>query len=162
MDDDNFYPPSRVEHAVEQILNSDKEIAGLSSLPVLCIENSDLWLSTSPGENYVTPGTFAFKRSFLENHNYNNEDASYEEREFLNNFKTPIIQLDPFQTILFISHTSNMRTSQEAPDKHHIIKNKIKKQSNLSGQQRKALNRIREEHLRASQIFPITEKRFVF
>ena len=89
MDDDNFYPPSRVEHAVEQILNSDKEIAGLSSLPVLCIENSDLWLSTSPGENYVTPGTFAFKRSFLENHNYKNEDASYEEREFLNNFQNP-------------------------------------------------------------------------
>ena len=162
MDDNNFYPPSHVKHAVEQLLNSDKEIAGLSSLPVLCIENPELWLTASPAENHATPAKFAFKRSFLDNHNYKNEDVSCEEREFLNNFKTPIIQLDPFQTILFISHTSNMRTSQEAPDKHHIIKNKIKKQSNLSGQQRKALNRIREEHLSASQIFHITEKRFVF
>ena len=47
MDDDDFYPPSRVEHAVEQLLNSDKEIAGLSSLPVLCIEKPDLRLTTT-------------------------------------------------------------------------------------------------------------------
>jgi len=75
MDDDDFYPPSRVEHAVNSLLKSDKEIAGASIMPVLFIENHDLWMEGTKGENKATAGTLACKRSYLEKNRYSEEDT---------------------------------------------------------------------------------------
>ena len=165
MDDDDFYPPSRVEHAVEALLNSEKEIAGASKLPILSLENTDFWISGPYGENHATPATLAFKRSFLKNHSYSNEDTSGEEKEFLNNFTTPMIQLDPFQTILCIAHKSN------TDDKHAILQKrehsqndigKLQRQTNLSQDQTKVLSLIAEEHRSACAKSFTTKNRFTF
>lgn len=55
MDDDDFYPPSRIQHAVDSLSNSDKEIAGSSTLPILCIDNADFFMSKSASENHPCP-----------------------------------------------------------------------------------------------------------
>ena len=165
MDDDDFYPPSRIQHAVDSLMNSNKEIAGSSTLPILCIDNADFLMSKSASENHPTPGTFAFKRSYLENHSYAEEDMFEEEREFLSNYTSPVIQLDPFQTILCISHNSNTNkkyaTPQKAGTDQSFIDNS-REQTQLSETQRKVLNLIRDEYL-AARTAPLTTKtRYTF
>ena len=165
MDDDDFYPPSRIQHAVDSLSNSNKEIAGSSILPILCIDNADFLMSKSASENHPSPGTFAFKRSYLENHSYAEADKFEEERDFLNNYTTPIIQLDPFQTILCISHDSNTNkkyaTPQKAGTDQSFIDNS-REQTQLSETQRKVLNLIRDEHLAARAAPGSTESRYTF
>ena len=165
MDDDDFYPPNRVEHAVEALLNSEKEIAGTSKLPILSVENIDFWISGPHGDNHATPGTFAFKRSFLETHSYVNDDTCGEEKEFLNHFTTPIIQLDPFQTILCIAHDSNTVGKHAMLTKRKNSLNDIDKptrQDSLSQDQIKVLHLIAAEHRSACTTASITESRFIF
>ena len=154
MDDDDFYPPNRVEHAVKSLLQSDKEIAGSSTLPILFIENSELWIAGPYSKNHATAGTFAFKRSFLDKNSYTNSDASGEEREFLKNYTIPMVQLDPFQTIICISHDSNTY------DKHSMLPEpgqvynpeyKMKKHEHLTQEQVKALKAISLKYLTAAQ-----------
>ena len=164
MDDDDFYPPNRVEHAVESLLKSNKEIAGSSTLPILFIDKGDLWIAGPYGENHATAATFAFKRSFLEHSNYKNEDTSGEEKEFLKNYTAPMVQLDPFQTIVCIAHESNTY------DKHQMLpepgldnnpKCRMKRFNNLTEIQAKTLKMIAQEHLTAGLAIPdSTTKRF--
>ena len=165
MDDDDFYPPSRIQHAVHSLMDSEKEIAGSSTLPILCIDNADFSMSKSVSENHLSPGTFAFKRSYLENHSYTEEDMFEEERDFLNNYTTPIIQLDPFQTILCISHDSNTNKKYATPQKTGTVQSFIdnsREQTQISETQRKVLNLIRDEHL-AARAAPATIKtRYTF
>ena len=152
MDDDDFYPPSRVEHAVKSLLKSNKEIAGSSILPILFIDNADLWIAGPYGENHATAGTFAFKRSLLECNNYKNEDTSGEEKEFLRNYTTPMVQLDPFQTIICIAHESNTYNKHQMLPEPGLDSNpeyKMKRHNNLSESQTNALKMIAEEHARA-------------
>ena len=59
------------------------------------------------GPNHATAGTFAFKRKLLENHKYNDTAALAEEKEFLNNYTVPFVQLEPKKTILVFSHRHN-------------------------------------------------------
>lgn len=165
MDDDDFYPPSRVEHAVEALINSEKEIAGASKLPILHLENTDFWMSGPYGENHATPGTLAFKRSFLENHSYVNEDTSGEEKEFLNNYTAPMVQLDPFQTILCIAHesnTDNKLSMLQQPEQSLNGIDKLKKQTDLSQDQIKVLHLIADEHRSAFKSRDMTKIRFTF
>ena len=152
MDDDDFYPPSRVEHAVKSLLQSDKEIAGSSILPILFIENSELWIAGPYSKNHATAGTFAFKRSFLENNTYTNSDMSGEEKEFLKNYTIPMIQLDPFQTIICISHDSNTYDKHSMLPEHGQDYNpeyKMKKYNHLTQEQAKSLKAISSKHLAA-------------
>lgn len=117
-------------------------------------------MSKSASENHLRPGTFAFKRSYLENHSYAEEDMFEEERDFLNNYTTPIIQLDPFQTILCISRDSNTNKKYATPQKVGTDQNFIdnsREQTQLSETQRKVLNLTRDEHL-ATRTAPDTTK----
>ena len=165
MDDDDFYPPSRIQHAVDCLMDSEKEIAGSSTLPILCIDNTEFLLSEHSSENHASPATFAFKRSFLDNHSYADEDTFEEEREFLDNYTIPIIQLDPFQTILYISHdantSKNYATLQKEGNEHDLINN-FRQQTQLSEAQKKVLNLIRNEHLAAKLTLNTTKTRFTF
>ena len=122
-------------------------------------------MSKSASENHPSPGTFAFKRSYLENHSYAEEDMFEEERDFLNNYTTPIIQLDPFQTILCISHDSNTNkkyaTPQKAGTDQSFIDNS-REQTQLSETQRKVLSLIRDEYLAARADLNTTKTRYTF
>ena len=160
MDDDDFYPPSRVEHAVEALMNSDKEIAGASKLPTFSVESTDFWISGPHGENHATPGTFAFKRSFLDQHSYSNEDICEEGKKFLNNYTSPMIQLDPFQTILCISHQSN--TYNQNTFGQQSDQSIADTKSNLSEDQRRVLTLIKEEFLAADSSRHSMPHRFAF
>ena len=107
MDDDDYYPPTRVAHAVEQLTNSDALIAGSTMLPILFLPEMELWIAGPYGKNHATAGTFAFKRELLDQTQYDEEKTFAEEKSFLKNYQLPMVQLDSEHTILCIAHHRN-------------------------------------------------------
>ena len=108
MDDDDYYPPERISHAVKKLQSDPKVLcAGSSELYIYFKNINELYQFGPYGKNHATAGTFAFKKKMLENSNYNNNAALAEEKEFLNGYTVPFIQLDPLKTILVFSHRHN-------------------------------------------------------
>ena len=111
MDDDDYYPPDRVSHAVERLMENPNALcAGSSEMYIYFKDNKDnsKMVQFGPyGPNHATAGTFAFKRKLLKETQYNEEACLAEEREFLKNYTVPFVQLDPLKTILVFSHSHN-------------------------------------------------------
>ena len=107
MDDDDYYYPSRISHAVSLLQTSGKQIAGSSLLLIYFCHDKQLWISGPFGMNHATANTFAMTKEFARSNFYNNTDTINEEKFFLKNYRTPMAQLDPTQTIICISHSNN-------------------------------------------------------
>ena len=129
MDDDDFYPPDRVSHAVERLTENPGALcAGSSEMYIYFKDNKEKckMVQFGPyGPNHATAGTFAFKRKLLKDTTYNEEACLAEEREFLKNYTVPFVQLDPLKTILVFSHQHNTfdkRTLLENMDSNQYIK----------------------------------------
>lgn len=107
MDDDDFYFPTRISHAVKTLEESGLELAGCTVLPIYFEHDEQLWISGPFDQNHATANTFAMTREFARTNRYNNESSCNEEKEFLDNYTKPMAQLNPWETIVCISHESN-------------------------------------------------------
>ena len=120
MDDDDYYPPERIEHAVTMLTKSKSAIcAGASELYVYFKHIQQMWQCGPYGPNHATAGTFAFKRELLKKSRYNEEACLAEEREFLHGYTIPFVQLDPCKTILVFSHEHNTFDKRKLLDNPH-------------------------------------------
>jgi glycosyltransferase involved in cell wall biosynthesis len=120
MDDDDYYPPERIEHAVSMLTKSKSAIcAGASELYVYFKHIQQMWQCGPYGPNHATAGTFAFKRELLNKSRYNEQACLAEEREFLHGYTIPFIQLDPCKTILVFSHEHNTFDKRKLLDNPH-------------------------------------------
>ena len=116
-DDDDYYPPERVSHAVEMLQKNPKALcAGSSTLFVFFKHVNEMYRLGPYGPNHATAGTFAFHRKLLTQTRYDDFKAVGEEESFLKGYTIPFIQLDPLKTTLLFSHTQNTY------DKSHVIK----------------------------------------
>jgi glycosyltransferase involved in cell wall biosynthesis len=106
-DDDDYYPPNRISHAVQALIKSDKLIAGSSQICIYNAFSNQISVSGPFGSNHATAGTFAYKREYLEKCSFDNEKLAQEEPGFTNGFAEPMIQLDPKSTILVMQHRFN-------------------------------------------------------
>ena len=124
MDDDDYYPPCRVSHAVERLTETKGMLAGTEQVHVYF---PDMDVTQGPESetaatrtghivafgpypstpNHSTAASFAFRRELLDMCAYNNTEALAEERAFLNGFSVPRVTLDPLKTILVFSHDHN-------------------------------------------------------
>lgn len=107
MDDDDYYPPDRVSHAVNALEGSHKLIAGSTLLPILFLPEQELWIAGPYGENHATANTFAFRRELLEQTQYEDNATMAEEKHFLKDYSIPMVQLNPQKTIICIGHNRN-------------------------------------------------------
>jgi hypothetical protein len=108
MDDDDYYPPERVEHAVERLTSDKKALCAGSSEIYIYFKHIQKMYQCGPyGPNHATAGTFAFKRELLEQTKYDSTAELAEEKSFLKNYTVPFVQLDPMKTILVFSHNHN-------------------------------------------------------
>ncbi len=114
MDDDDYYPPTRVEHAVTMLNRSPASlIAGSSTLFIYFKTIEEMYSFGPYGSNHATAATFAFKRKLLLKCRYNETACLAEEKEFLKNYTIPMVQLDPKHVILVFSHSHNTFDKQE-------------------------------------------------
>ena len=107
MDDDDFYPSTRVSHSVERLINSQALCAGSSELHIWFSTLNKMYRFGPYGPNHATAGTFAFKRALLNDTHYEDSAVLAEEKYFLKNYTIPFVQLDPLKTILVFSHEQN-------------------------------------------------------
>lgn len=108
MDDDDYYPPQRVSHAVHMLVtHPDALCAGSSEIYIYFKHIAQMKRFGPYGPNHATAGTFAFKRKLLKHHRYNDEACLAEERAFLKDYTVPFVQLDPMKVILVFSHEHN-------------------------------------------------------
>uniref|UniRef100_A0A6C0DX64 Glycosyltransferase 2-like domain-containing protein n=1 Tax=viral metagenome TaxID=1070528 RepID=A0A6C0DX64_9ZZZZ len=108
MDDDDYYPPERVSHAVDT-LNENREAmcAGASEIYIYFKHIQQLWQAGPYNPNHATAGTFAFRTELLKHTQYEDHASLAEEKQFLKNYTVPFAQLDPLKTILVFSHEHN-------------------------------------------------------
>jgi hypothetical protein len=108
MDDDDYYPPQRVSHAVHMLMTHPEALCAGSSEIYIYFKHIGQMKRFGPyGPNHATAGTFAFKRKLLKQHRYNDDACLAEERAFLKDYTVPFVQLDPMKVILVFSHEHN-------------------------------------------------------
>ena len=110
MDDDDFYFPTRVEDAVKALTNSGPiryQLAGASEVYMFFTDTKDIWKAGPYFEGHATNGTMAWTKEYASKHKYDEAVAFAEEKSFLENYKNPLIQLDPKRVMLVMSHSDN-------------------------------------------------------
>ena len=108
MDDDDYYPPERVQHAIEVLEKNPGAMCAGSSELYLYFKHIDQMYQSGPfGPTHSTAATFAFRRALLNYTQYDDNAALAEERSFLKEYTIPFVQLDPMKSILVFSHDHN-------------------------------------------------------
>jgi glycosyltransferase involved in cell wall biosynthesis len=113
MDDDDYYPPTRIEHAVDKLSSSNILIAGCSDMYIYDYTLDKFCKFKRFGPNHSINSCMAWKKEYLEHHSHDPEKSTGEESSFTNEFKEPMIQLDPKKTVIQSSHSSNTFNKRE-------------------------------------------------
>ncbi len=113
MDDDDYYFPTRVEHCVEMLKNC--ELAGCSKIFVYDWSSDKLLMMnfTSSIKNHSTNNAFAYRRSYLKNHKYDETVDNAEEVSFTNKYQEKMVQLESNKTLFQNCHGSNTYNKRE-------------------------------------------------
>lgn len=113
MDDDDFYFKDRVEHAVNKLMKSKYNIAGCSNHLMYDFQLNTLFQSKKFGEYHSINCCMAWKKKYLETNSCDPNKEFGEESGFTKNFSEPMVQLDPYSTIITMSHTDNTYNKKE-------------------------------------------------
>jgi glycosyltransferase involved in cell wall biosynthesis len=114
MDDDDYYPPERVQHAVETLQKNPKALCAGSSAMFIYFKHVNKMVQFGPyGPNHATAATFAFKRDLLKITRFDEKSSVAEEKKFLKDYTIPFVQLEPKKSILVFSHEQNSFDKRE-------------------------------------------------
>jgi glycosyltransferase involved in cell wall biosynthesis len=107
-DDDDYYPPTRVQTIVDIFASVPPEIQLVgSSLMYMYMPDKTIWSIGPFHKNHSSNATLAYRRTYLLNHEYNNDASKTEEPHFLNHYKEHMIQMNPMTAILVMTHNNN-------------------------------------------------------
>jgi len=108
MDDDDYYPPERISHAVDTLQKNPKALCAGSSVMYIYFKHITKMYKFGPyGPNHSTAATFAFRKELLKETCYDDNACLAEEKQFLKNYTVPFVQLNPTKSILVFSHNHN-------------------------------------------------------
>ena len=128
MDDDDYYPPDRVSHAVEMLQKNPHALCAGSSEMYIYFKHIHKMYKFGPyGPNHSTAATFAFRKELLKQTRYDDNAALAEEKEFLKGYTIPFVQLDSMKSILVFSHVHNSfdkKTMLENPNPYTNLSEK--------------------------------------
>jgi hypothetical protein len=80
-------------------------------------------------KNHATNGTMAWRKSYALKNTYDETVTHAEEKSFLESYRNPMIQLDPFKVMLVISHSENTFNKikmREDPSNPYVKKTAMK------------------------------------
>lgn len=107
MDDDDYYPPERVSHAVMTLVGRKANLAGSTRNHVFFPDDGTIWETGPYGPNHGTFGTMAFTKAYTMENRCDESRAYAEEIEFTKKYSLPLVQLDPRKVMLVIAHDGN-------------------------------------------------------
>jgi glycosyltransferase involved in cell wall biosynthesis len=101
MDDDDYYPPERISHAVEMLMKNPTILCAGSSEMFIYFKHIQKMYKFGPyGPNHATAATFAFRRELLNKTSFQEDACLAEEKHFLQNYTIPFVQLESMKSIL--------------------------------------------------------------
>jgi len=109
-DDDDFYPPDRVKKAVNLLRSVPGRripVVGCTLLHLYFSDRDQIWSIGPYGQNHCTNGTMAYWRSYFKENRYDDTAEKAEEKKFMRDWQTPVLQLQSEQTMLVICHAHN-------------------------------------------------------
>jgi len=115
MDDDDFYPIDKVSECVKVLSNSNYLVTGSSIMFVFYTKHNVIYKFGPYGKYHSTCGTLAFKKKYIDDNKFPDVNKA-EEKQFLKNFRNPLLQMNPYKSILVIAHDNN------TVDKYQFIK----------------------------------------
>jgi glycosyltransferase involved in cell wall biosynthesis len=109
MDDDDYYPPERVAHAVTTLRSKGRgpQICGSSRNHLYFTDDASIWSVGPYAPNHATFGTMAFTRDYARTHACDETVLHAEELSFTRRYQEPLTQLNPIRTMLVICHRNN-------------------------------------------------------
>jgi glycosyltransferase involved in cell wall biosynthesis len=109
MDDDDYYPPCRVSHAVSELKRTGYPLAGSSKMFMFFCKDGSIHQLGPYRDNHGTAATLAYTKEFSNGHfYYDSSNGNYaEEGVFTEGWKYQMVQLDPMKTVLALSHSNN-------------------------------------------------------
>lgn len=108
IDDDDYYPPNRIIHAVDTLKAYPKALcAGSSEMYIYFKDRNEMYQFGPYGPNHATAATFAFRKELLNYTKYDEKAELAEEKSFLKDYTIPFVQLNSMKTILVFSHNHN-------------------------------------------------------
>jgi glycosyltransferase involved in cell wall biosynthesis len=107
-DDDDYYPPNRINTIAKIFAAAPPEIQLVgSSLMYMYMPDKTIWSIGPFHKNHSSNATLAYRRTYIQDHEYDNNASKTEEPHFLNHYKETMIQMDPMTSILVMTHNSN-------------------------------------------------------
>lgn len=129
MDDDDYYPPDRVNHVVNKLRSQPGAMAcGSSAIYIYFYKQKEIYLFGPYGPQHATAGTFGFWRKLLKETSYEDDAEMAEEKHFLKNYTIPFVQLNPMKSILVFAHDANTFDKTrllENPNPNYVKKTRL-------------------------------------
>jgi len=114
MDDDDFYCPERVAHAVIMMRKKPSiELAGASEVYIYYTQTKEIIRLGPYGASHATNGTLAYRKNYAKTHTYDETVTHAEEKSFLDDYKNPMIQLNSIKVMLVMCHKENTFNKEE-------------------------------------------------
>lgn len=107
LDDDDYYPPTRISHAVERLIKSGKDLAGCTRMLILDDDLGVVIQLHGMHDRHGVHSTMAYTRKYARTHKYDTTKTFAEEASFTLNFTEPMVQLDGQHVFMQISHFQN-------------------------------------------------------
>jgi glycosyltransferase involved in cell wall biosynthesis len=108
MDDDDWYSPDRVAHAVHVLrANPRAGICGSSRNFLYFTDDESIWEVGPFGPTHATFGTMAYRKSYVTKHTCDETVLYAEEVSFTNKYSESLAQLDPNKVMLVTCHPNN-------------------------------------------------------
>ena len=111
LDDDDYYPPERVAHAVETLRGSPAPLAGCSAMLMVDYATDTLYQWKPIHDRHSVSACMAWKRSYAGV--YDLSEPVSDEFAFTRGFRAPMVQLEPTKTIVQSSHTGNTYSKKQ-------------------------------------------------
>lgn len=133
-DDDDYYPPDKVKFTVTKMNQQKVDVAGSSEIYLYFTQTKQMMISGPFSNCHSTNGTIAFRKTWLYGgdnifnktvqRKYNDTATKAEEKDFLDDFQNPILQIPALTAILCIAHGEN--TVDKYPMRQNMRETKIK------------------------------------
>ena len=121
-DDDDYYPPMRIQTGVEALeARTSADIAGSSFMYMMQTELNVL-MSVGPYQDrHATAATWTLRRRYALNNTFDERKTFGEEASFTHDWKAKLIQVNAQQTIVVMGHKGNTVSKTDVfwnPDKY--------------------------------------------
>lgn len=121
-DDDDFYPPERIKTAVIRLCSVPGRkipVTGSSQLYLYYADRKEIWTIGPYNPNHCTNGTMAYWRTYTKDHRYDDNAEKAEERSFMDDWKTRVVQMKSDSVMLVICHSRNTFDKRKLLEKHN-------------------------------------------